>query len=231
MALVVGAAPTLAYSAAAELASPERRAAMVSLVSSAGILGWAASPFLAGALVQVEPTIVLGLDGLLYGVVLAALLASGRGLLQRFLPARVSPGAGYGPALLASVGALGAGARRAVGRPRLLGHLLPLPRRAEPRFTSAEVLAALRGHLRGRRAEAILDLAGRPAAWLPADPRRAFGDSPRYVDRLPTILHWLRQGDDVETIGRRLSLFGSAWAIEQTVDAAAGLIAARLNRR
>ena len=234
MALAVGAAPTLAYSAAAELASPERRAAMVSLVSSAGILGWAASPLVAGALAQVDPSTVLGLDGLLYGVVLAALLASGRGLLQRFRSSRVLPAAGDGPALQANVGALGAGARRAVGRSRLLGHLprLPLlPRRAQPRFTSAEVWTALRGDLGGPRAEAILDLAARPAAWLPTDPRRAFGDAPRYADRLPTILHWIRQGEDAETIGRRLSLFGSAWAIERTVDTAAGLIARQLNRR
>ncbi len=35
---------------------------------------------------------------------------------------------------------------------------------------------------------------------------------------------------DAEAIGRRLSLFGGAWAVERTVNIAARLIADRLNR-
>ncbi len=210
----VGALPTLAYSAAAEAAPPHRRAAMVGLVSSAGIFGFAASPLLAGTLARVDPTLLLALDGLLYAVILAALWAGGRGLLRRVTGWRLTVPARR--TLLPNVGRL---------------EWARSERDTAPRFTPAEVSAALRGDASGARADAILDVAAQPSAWLPANPARAFRDAPRYADRLPTILHLLRQGEDAESIGRRLSLFGGAWPIERTVDTAARLIAAHLNRR
>ena len=82
LALVAGAGPTLAYAAVAAAAPPERRGKMVSLASSAGILGWAASPLTAGALIQLSPALLLALDGVLFAVVALMLLAAQRGLLD-----------------------------------------------------------------------------------------------------------------------------------------------------
>ncbi len=83
LALLVGAGPTFAYSLAATLAPPERRGAMVSLISSAGIFGWAASPLAAGALIQVSPSLLLGLDAGLYALLGVTLWAAERGLVDR----------------------------------------------------------------------------------------------------------------------------------------------------
>ena len=57
LALVAGAGPTLGFAAVAAASSPERCCEMVSLTSSAGILGWAASPLTARALIQDQPDI------------------------------------------------------------------------------------------------------------------------------------------------------------------------------
>jgi MFS transporter, DHA1 family, multidrug resistance protein len=223
LALLVGAAPTLAYSAAATLAPPERRGRTVGLVSSAGVFGWATSPLVAGAFVQHNPTLLLAVDGILYALGAVLLLAVERGLLARPGPARMSRP--HLPTLLPNVG----GARGLLGR--LASPARPHPhRRVGKPFSPEEVVAALRGRLVGERADAILEAVARPAEWMPADPRQAFGDLPRYGERLPTILHLYRRGEDAEAIGRRLSLFGGAWPVERTVNIAARLIADRLNR-
>jgi DHA1 family multidrug resistance protein-like MFS transporter len=72
-AIVLGAAPTLAYAAGATLARPEQRAKVVGLVSSAGILGWAASPMVTGFLAEVNQTLVFALNAALYAILAAAL--------------------------------------------------------------------------------------------------------------------------------------------------------------
>ena len=82
LALVAGAGPTLAYAAVAATAPPERRGQMVSFASSAGILGWAASPLTAGALIQISPALLLALDGVIFAGVALMLLAAERGLLD-----------------------------------------------------------------------------------------------------------------------------------------------------
>jgi len=223
MALAVGAGPTLAYSAAAALAPPERRGKMVGLASSAGIFGWAASPLIAGALGQRDFGIVLALDAGLFAILLILLVAVERGWwISLALPRSGRPG------LLALL-PQGDGPRHLLGR--LAHSTRPLRQgRLGGRFSRDEVIAALKGVETGPRAEAILEIAARPSDWLPPDPRRVFDEVPRYGERLPTILYLYRQGADAETIGRRLSLFGGAWGIERTIEIAARLIAARLNR-
>jgi MFS family permease len=223
LALAVGAAPTLLYAAAATLAPPDQRGKLVGMVSSAGIFGWAASPLVAGALAHEQSAVLLGLDAGLYALLAVALLAAERGFLDRL--GRSQPARPHRPALRPYL----AVPRGLLGR--LSGPSLALPGRPSTRrFTADEVITVLRGTARGKRADAVLDVASRPAVWMPADPQRVFGDAPRYADRLPTILHWYRAGDDPETIGRRLSPLGGRWAVERTVETAAGLIAEHLNR-
>jgi MFS family permease len=229
LAAVAGAAPTLAYSAGAAVAAPERRARVVGLVSSAGILGWAASPLTAGALIQIDPLIQLGANAALYALLGALLLAWNRGLLDRLaLPGGLSLQRLHAPrvpVLLPSVG----DPRHLLERLPSATALLPT-RRTRPSFTPTEVRAALIGSLEGARADAILEVAATPGRWLPNDTRRAFHELSRYGDRLPTILHLYRSGEDPETIGRRFSPLGGAWAVERTVDIASELIAKQLNR-
>jgi hypothetical protein len=230
LALVAGAGPTLAYAAVAAAAPPERRGRMVSLASSAGILGWAASPLTAGALIQVSPTLLLALDGALFAGVALLLVAAERGLLDpiaAFVQHRqvsLSPRAGL------------AALRPSLAGPRDLLDRLPSPtgllpaRRSAPRFTGAEVADALAGRLHGPRAERVLELAAQTSRWLPDDPRRTFREVGRYADRVPTILYQLRTGADPEEIGRRMSPFGGGWRVRRTVEIASDLIARELNR-
>jgi hypothetical protein len=103
-------------------------------------------------------------------------------------------------------------------------------RGTEPRYSVDEVLDILRGAQRDERAEAALLLIAAPASWLPADSRDSFGSLAWYSERLPTIFHLYRKGWATEQIGRKLSPLGGAWAVERTLEVAAGLIAHRLNR-
>ena len=98
-------------------------------------------------------------------------------------------------------------------------------------YSGPEVLAILRGTCLGERAESALRHISEPTAWLPVDSRRAFGHLAWYAERLPTILYLYRRGWAPEQIGRRLSPFSGGWAVEQTLDRAAELIAARINDR
>jgi hypothetical protein len=115
---------------------------------------------------------------------------------------------------------------------RALINLLDLfrPRETDHRYSIDEVLDILRGERHDARAEAALGLISAPSTWLPADSRDAFGSLAWYSERLPTIFHLYRKGWATEQIGRRLSPLGGAWAIERTLEVAAGLIADRLNR-
>ena len=96
-------------------------------------------------------------------------------------------------------------------------------------YSPDEVLAILRGDHQDDRGEAALDLITRPAAWLPPDHQRRFGNLAWYAERLPTIFYLYRRGWEPGQIGRRLTPLGGAWAIERTLELAANLIAKRLN--
>jgi MFS family permease len=232
LALVAGSAPTLAYAAVAAAASPEQRGKMVSLASSAGILGWAASPLTAGAVIQVSPTLLLALDGALYGAIALLLLAAERGLLNPIAAllqerqALFSPRAGLA-ALRPSFSL--AGPRGLLDRLASPSSLLP-SRPAVAAFSSHEVAEALTGRLQGARADSVLALASQTSRWLPSEPQRFFREVPQYADRVPTILYQLRQGHDPEVIGRRLSPLGGSWPVTRTVELASDLIARELNR-
>ena len=103
-------------------------------------------------------------------------------------------------------------------------------RRSAARFTGREVADALAGRLRGPRAERALEMAAQTGRWMPADARRAFRDVGRCADRVPTILHQLRNGADPEEIGRRLNPLGGSWPVRRTIEIASELIARELNR-
>lgn len=235
LALVAGAGPTLAYSAVAAAAPPERRGQMVSLASSAGILGWAASPLTAGALIQISPMLLLALDGALFAGVALMLLAAERGLLNPVASfvqnhhVLFSPRAG-----LAALRPSFAGPRELIDRlhrDRLHAPASLMPvQNSGKRFSRREVVDALAGRLSGPRAEQALEMAAQTVRWMPADSRRAFQEVGRYADRVPTILYHLRNGADPEEIGRRLSPLGGAWPVRRTIDIASDLIARELNR-
>jgi MFS transporter, DHA1 family, multidrug resistance protein len=232
LALVAGAGPTLGFAAVAAAASPERRGQMVSLASSAGILGWAASPLTAGALIQISPILLIGMDMALFALVALLLVAAQRGVFDplalmvrsRHLP--VFPRVG-----LAALRPSMAGPRELLDRLHAPG--TPRSARKAPvvRYTSAEVAAALTGKLTGPRADAALDMAAQTGRWLPAEPKQAFREVGRYAaDRVPALLYKVRNGADPETLGRELSPLGGGWPIRRTVEIASELIARELNR-
>jgi MFS family permease len=218
----VGAAPTLAYAAAAVLAPPERRGQMVGLMSSAGILGWAVSPISSAALAQISTTLLFGLDAVLYVLMALALLAADRGLLGRIGWPRLR--LGQIPALIPNVG----GSRHLLER--LPSPTALLPRRNGRRYTPSEVTAALRSRAVDTRTEAILDAASKPWEWMPSDPRKTLPGLPRHADRMATILFLYRQGTDPEQIGRRFGPLGGGWAVDRTLQVSSKLIADYLNR-
>jgi DHA1 family multidrug resistance protein-like MFS transporter len=230
LALVAGAGPTLAYAAVANAASPERRGQVVSLASSAGILGWAASPLTAGAIIQFSPTLLIALDGVLFGAVALLLMAAERGLLDPIgtlvqnHQSLFSPRAG-----LAALRPSLAGPRGLLERLHSPATLLPA-RPAVARFSRQEVADALAGKLQGARADSVLALAAQPSRWMPTEPFQTFREVSNYADRVPTILYQIRQGHDPEVIGRRLSPLGGGWPVRRTVEIASDLIARELNR-
>ncbi|MFN8632598.1 MAG: MFS transporter [Chloroflexota bacterium] len=230
LALVAGAGPTLAYASVAAAATPERRGQMVSLASSAGILGWAASPLTAGALIQVSPVLLLALDGVLFALVASMLVAAQRGLLDPLAaawehkPALWSPRSG-----LAALRPVLVGPRELLDRLNVSAVVLPARRPVRP-FSGYEVAEALAGRLQGPRAEQALEMAAQPSRWMPAEPQETFRQVGRFADRVPTILFQVRSGADPEEIGRRISPLSGSWPVRRTVEIASDLIARELNR-
>jgi MFS family permease len=230
LALVAGAGPTLGFAAVAAASSPEQRGQMVSYASSAGILGWAASPLTAGALIQVSPLALLALNGVLFIGVALLLLASERGLLDPLAGLfQHRPTFGWPRNGLAALRPSLVGPRGLLERLHAPASLMPNRNRSR-RFTGAEVEAAISGRSQGPRAMAALDMAAQPVRWMPADPAAAFRDVHRFADRVPTILYQVRNGGDPEEIGRRISPLGGSWSVHRTVEIAAELIARELNK-
>ena len=88
-----------------------------------------------------------------------------------------------------------------------------------------ELLLVGAGSERGR---AVSRCAARAADWLPENPdvvRCPF----YYRQHLPRIIFWYARGDSVETIGRRLSAFGTPWGVERALKTACRRMAACLN--
>jgi MFS transporter, DHA1 family, multidrug resistance protein len=84
--LLAGGLPTLAYASAAEQVPAERRGAVVGLVSSAGLIGWAAAPLLVGLLASVDPRAAFAADLLLMTTCAGALVLVGGVREWRALP-------------------------------------------------------------------------------------------------------------------------------------------------
>jgi MFS family permease len=231
LALMAGAGPTLGFAAVAAVSSPERRGQMVSLTSSAGILGWAASPLTAGALIQISPMLLISMDIVLFAAVAVMMIAAQRGVFDPLAQSIQGRGMPTFPRVgLAALRPSLAGPRGLLDR--LHGPATWQPTRKVPaaHFTTAEVVEALSGRLTGPRADTALDMAAQTVRWLPAEPQQAFREVGRYADRVPAILYKVRNGVDPEQIGRELSPLGGGWPVRRTVEIAADLIARELNR-
>ncbi|MGE3909122.1 MAG: MFS transporter [Chloroflexota bacterium] len=231
LALVAGAGPTLAFAAVAAASAPEQRGKMVSITSSAGILGWAASPLTAGALIQISPTLLIGMNVAIYAAVALMILAAQRGMfdpLAELIQGRALPL--FPAAGLAALRPSFAGSRGLLDRLHAPASLLPSLKPSSPQYTAAEVVQALTGKLTGPRSETALAMAAQTGRWLPDEPQRAFREVGRYADRVPTVLYQIRSGADPAAIGRQFSPLGGDWPVRRTVEIAADLIARELNR-
>ncbi len=80
------------------------------------------------------------------------------------------------------------------------------------------------------RTAAVHAAAARTGVWSALVSGKVAADLGPAATRLPTILHWYRQGVSAHDIGRRLSLFGGAWDAEHALAVAAALIAYILNQ-
>jgi len=113
------------------------------------------------------------------------------------------------------------------GLRRLLGKL---PRTAQP-YSPEEVRLRLQAHeLADPRTAAVHAAAARTALWSCLVSDRVASDLGPAARRLPTIVHWYRQGVSPHEIGRRLSPFGGAWDADHALAVAAALIAYILNQ-
>ncbi|CAA9546686.1 MAG: hypothetical protein AVDCRST_MAG88-464 [uncultured Thermomicrobiales bacterium] len=120
----------------------------------------------------------------------------------------------------------------AVSKPLDPRRLLPIGRCGwlvrTPGFTAGEVRELLREGAGSERGRAVSRCAARAADWLPENPdvvRCPF----YYRQHLPRIIFWYARGDSVETIGRRLSAFGTPWGVERALKTACRRMAACLN--
>jgi hypothetical protein len=110
--------------------------------------------------------------------------------------------------------------------PRLLAQL-PRPGRT---FTPEEVRLRLRSDDTAHpRTAAVHAAAARCGVWSTLLSEKLALDMGRSATRLPTVIHWYRQGIPSAEIGRRLSYFGGAWDAERAIDVASELIARTLN--
>jgi hypothetical protein len=79
------------------------------------------------------------------------------------------------------------------------------------------------------RTQAVHAAAEMTSIWSSLLPERTMYDLGRTAGRLPTVVHWYRQGLSEREIGRRLSPFGTEWDAERALEAATELIARALN--
>jgi hypothetical protein len=111
--------------------------------------------------------------------------------------------------------------------PRLLAHLPLLKRTFTPEEVRLRLQQADAAH---PRTQAVHAAASRTGVWSSLLPDKAACDLGRAANRLPTIVHWYRQGVPLHEIGRRVSPLGGAWDADHALDVAAMLIARALNR-
>ncbi len=99
-----------------------------------------------------------------------------------------------------------------------------------PGFTAREVRQLLREGGGGERGRAVSRCVAAAADWLPDTPDVVYCPF-HYRQHLPRIVFWYGHGDSVETIGRRVSAFGTAWGVERSLQTACRRIADCLNAR
>lgn len=109
--------------------------------------------------------------------------------------------------------------------------LLPRLLASRKNYTVKEVRQRLQVDLDGdARTAAVHAAAAMTGVWSRELPDRVAFDLGRSAGRLPSVVYWYRQGLSLCEIGRKLSMFGTAWDAERAIDAAALLIAQALNR-
>jgi hypothetical protein len=114
------------------------------------------------------------------------------------------------------------------GLRRLLGKL---PRAAHTTYSPEEVRLRLqKDELADPRTAAVHAAAAQTALWSCLVSDKVAADLGPAANRLPTIVHWYRQGVSPHVIGRRLSPFGGAWDADHALAVAAALIAYILNQ-
>ena len=115
-----------------------------------------------------------------------------------------------------------------------LRRLLPVGPRGwlvrTPGFTAREVRRLLREGATSERGRAVSRCVAAAADWLPPTPDVVHCPF-HYQQRLTRIVFWYAHGDSVETIGRRVSAFGTTWGVERALQTACRRIAACLNAR
>jgi hypothetical protein len=110
---------------------------------------------------------------------------------------------------------------------RLLGKLP----RISPGYSPEEVRMRLQAHeLTDPRTAAVHAAAAHTGLWSSLVSDKIALELGRAATRLPSIVHWYRQGVSAHEIGRRLSPFGGAWDADRALTVAAALIAYTLNQ-
>jgi hypothetical protein len=84
--------------------------------------------------------------------------------------------------------------------------------------------------VRDPRTAAVHAAAARTGLWSSLVSEKVRAELGPAATRLPTIVHWYRQGIPAAEIGRRLSPFGGAWDADHALAVAAALIAYILNQ-
>jgi hypothetical protein len=103
---------------------------------------------------------------------------------------------------------------------------------AAPRYTAAEVKAALRQPAADERTRQIHDCLARFGTLVDdLTVRRQFRGLEDYHHRLLRILTLYCRGWEVDAIAADLSIFSTGIGVAQAIDVAAGVIAAQLNRQ
>jgi hypothetical protein len=112
--------------------------------------------------------------------------------------------------------------KRRLSLPRLLAH--------RQSYTAREVRQRLQIDTDAdARTAAVHAAAAQTSVWCNRLRDRVAYDLGRSADRLPTVVHWYRQGLTEDEIGKRLSPFGTNFDAQRAIDAATALIAEALN--